>query len=72
MNLLEWDMTFNAFNHLVTRFITFSGQAQQGFYFIEKDDSGLLRQKFYQLVGEEKAVPQVVEVVMGRTLQVGS
>ncbi|KAH7688237.1 ATPase AFG1-like protein [Dioscorea alata] len=44
--------------------------AQQGFYFIGKDDSGLLRQKFYQLVGEEKAVPQVVEVVMGRTLQV--
>ncbi|KAM0939214.1 putative hexokinase [Dioscorea sansibarensis] len=44
--------------------------AQEGFYFIEKDNSGLLRQKFYELVGEEKAVPQVVEVVMGRTLQV--
>ncbi|KAJ0984925.1 hypothetical protein J5N97_003281 [Dioscorea zingiberensis] len=44
--------------------------AQQGFYFIEKDYSGFLQQKFYQLVGEKKAEPQVVEVVMGRTLQV--
>ncbi|XP_022755358.1 AFG1-like ATPase isoform X2 [Durio zibethinus] len=44
--------------------------AEQGFYFIGKDLSGLLKQKFEQLIGENVASPQVVEVVMGRTLQV--
>ncbi|OMO97095.1 ATPase, AFG1-like protein [Corchorus capsularis] len=44
--------------------------AEQGFYFIGKDLSTLLRQKFQQLIGEHVASPQVVEVVMGRTLQV--
>uniref|UniRef100_A0A2P2K7P6 Lactation elevated protein 1 n=1 Tax=Rhizophora mucronata TaxID=61149 RepID=A0A2P2K7P6_RHIMU len=44
--------------------------AEQGFYFIGKDLSGVLRQKFQQLIGEEAAVPLQVEVVMGRTLQV--
>ncbi|XVE71712.1 hypothetical protein DITRI_Ditri10aG0173800 [Diplodiscus trichospermus] len=43
--------------------------AEQGFYFIGKDLSGLLKQKFEQLIGEHIASPQVVEVVMGRTLQ---
>ncbi|XWS73145.1 hypothetical protein CRYUN_Cryun02cG0100500 [Craigia yunnanensis] len=44
--------------------------AEQGFYFIGKDLSGLLKQKFELLIGEHVASPQVVEVVMGRTLQV--
>ncbi|XP_022730581.1 AFG1-like ATPase isoform X2 [Durio zibethinus] len=44
--------------------------AEQGFYFIGKDLSGLLKQKFEQLIGEHVASPQVVDVVMGRTLQV--
>ncbi|CAH8318068.1 unnamed protein product [Eruca vesicaria subsp. sativa] len=44
--------------------------AEEGFYFIGKDISGLLKQKFQQLVGDEPAGPQVVEVVMGRKLQV--
>ncbi|KAI5675681.1 hypothetical protein M9H77_06631 [Catharanthus roseus] len=44
--------------------------AEQGFYFVGKDLSSLLKQKFFQLVGEHKAVPQEVEVVMGRTLRV--
>ncbi|WCJ30177.1 AFG1-like ATPase family protein [Euphorbia peplus] len=44
--------------------------AEQGFYFIGKDLSDLLRQKFQELIGEETPGPQEVEVVMGRTLQV--
>ncbi|KAK6248166.1 hypothetical protein QUC31_019731 [Theobroma cacao] len=44
--------------------------AEQGFYFIGKDLSGILEQKFQQLIGEHVASPQVVEVVMGRTLKV--
>ncbi|KAL0688736.1 hypothetical protein Bca4012_088413 [Brassica carinata] len=44
--------------------------AEEGFYFIGRDISGLLKQKFQQLVGDEPACPQVVEVVMGRKLQV--
>lgn len=45
-------------------------QAEEGFYFIGKDISGLLEQKFQQLVGDQTASPQVVEVVMGRKLEV--
>lgn len=45
-------------------------QAEQGFYFVEKYPSGLLKQKFEQLISHHKAVPQKVEVIMGRRLQV--
>ncbi|KAJ4709464.1 lactation elevated protein 1-like [Melia azedarach] len=44
--------------------------AEQGFYFIGKDLSDLLKKKFGELTGEHAAGPQKVEVVMGRTLQV--
>ncbi|GMI89145.1 hypothetical protein like AT4G30490 [Hibiscus trionum] len=44
--------------------------AEEGFYFIGNDLSTLLKQNFQQLIGEHVASPQVVEVVMGRTLQV--
>ncbi|XP_048337504.1 uncharacterized protein LOC125424347 isoform X2 [Ziziphus jujuba] len=44
--------------------------SEQGFYFIGKDLSVFLKQKFQQLIGQDKACPQEVEVVMGRTLQV--
>ncbi|CBI36595.3 hypothetical protein VitviT2T_016962 [Vitis vinifera] len=44
--------------------------AEQGFFFIEKDASGLVKQKFQHLIGEHTAVPQEVEVVMGRKLQI--
>ncbi|KDP38745.1 hypothetical protein JCGZ_04098 [Jatropha curcas] len=44
--------------------------AQQGFYFIGNDLSGLLKEKFQELIGEQTAGRQEVEVVMGRTLQV--
>ncbi|KAJ8751004.1 hypothetical protein K2173_016185 [Erythroxylum novogranatense] len=44
--------------------------AEQGFYFVGNDSSDILKQKFQQLIGEQTAVPQQVEVVMGRTLQV--
>ncbi|XP_063936722.1 uncharacterized protein LOC108225133 isoform X2 [Daucus carota subsp. sativus] len=44
--------------------------AEQGFYFVEKYPSGLLKQKFEQLISHHKAVPQKVEVIMGRRLQV--
>ncbi|KAL3623844.1 hypothetical protein CASFOL_032660 [Castilleja foliolosa] len=44
--------------------------AEQGFYFVGRNLSGLLKQKFQQLIGEQVAVPQEVEVVMGRKLQV--
>nr|XP_027117458.1 AFG1-like ATPase isoform X1 [Coffea arabica] len=54
----------------VTRDFSLAMQAQQGFYFVGKDLSSLLNEKFHQLIGNHKAVPQEVEVVMGRTLQV--
>ncbi|XP_051117973.1 uncharacterized protein LOC127242463 isoform X2 [Andrographis paniculata] len=44
--------------------------AEQGFYFVGKHLSTLLKQKFQQLIGERVAVPQEVEVVMGRKLKV--
>ncbi|XP_021887331.1 AFG1-like ATPase isoform X1 [Carica papaya] len=44
--------------------------AEQGFYFIGKDLSALLKQKFQQLSGTSSAGPAEVEVVMGRTLKV--
>ncbi|KAJ8767508.1 hypothetical protein K2173_017552 [Erythroxylum novogranatense] len=44
--------------------------AEQGFYFVGKDSSNILEQKFQQLIGEQTAVMQQVEVVMGRTLRV--
>ncbi|XP_034199799.1 AFG1-like ATPase isoform X4 [Prunus dulcis] len=44
--------------------------AEQGFYFVAKDLSGFLIQKFQQLIGEYEAGPQEAEVVMGRTLKV--
>ncbi|KAL7093214.1 hypothetical protein ACP275_11G029400 [Erythranthe tilingii] len=44
--------------------------AEQGFYFVGKHLSSLLKQKFQQLNGEQIAVPQEVEVVMGRKLKV--
>ncbi|XP_073278565.1 uncharacterized protein [Primulina huaijiensis] len=44
--------------------------AQQGFYFVGLHLSSILKQKFEQLIGEQVAVPQEVEVVMGRKLQV--
>nr|VDD40694.1 unnamed protein product [Brassica oleracea] len=45
--------------------------AEQGFYFIGTDLSTLLKQKFQELIGGNVvARPQVVEVVMGRKLQV--
>ncbi|CAL5404354.1 unnamed protein product [Camellia sinensis] len=40
-----------------------------GFYFVGKELTGLLKQEFQHLVGEHKAHPQLVEVVIGRTLQ---
>lgn len=42
----------------------------QGFYLVGRDSSGFLNKKFQQLIGEDTATPQEVEVVMGRTLQV--
>lgn len=44
--------------------------AQQGFYFVGKDSSEVMKQKFWDLIGEHEAGPQEVEVVMGRKLQV--
>ncbi|KAL0891303.1 hypothetical protein Bca101_015286 [Brassica carinata] len=45
--------------------------AEQGFYFIGKDLSTLLKQKYQELIGGNVlARPQEVEVVMGRKLQV--
>ncbi|XP_073044993.1 uncharacterized protein [Primulina eburnea] len=44
--------------------------AEQGFYFVGLHLSSILEQKFQQLIGEQVAVPHVVEVVMGRKLQV--
>lgn len=45
-------------------------QAEKGFYFIGKGHTGFLKQKFQHLVGHDKPGQQVVEVVMGRKLQV--
>ncbi|OVA13125.1 ATPase [Macleaya cordata] len=44
--------------------------AQQGFYFVGKELSDFLKQKFQELIGEHSASPHEVEVVMGRKLQV--
>ncbi|XAR65547.1 Hexokinase [Bertholletia excelsa] len=44
--------------------------AEEGFYFVGKDLSSFLMQKFQELIGKHTAYPQEVEVVMGRTLQV--
>ncbi|XP_057787797.1 uncharacterized protein LOC131005026 [Salvia miltiorrhiza] len=44
--------------------------AEQGFYFVGKHLSDVLVQKFGQLIGEMVAIPEEVEVVMGRKLQV--
>ncbi|XP_010904606.1 uncharacterized protein [Elaeis guineensis] len=46
------------------------GSAGQSFYFVGKVYSELLKQKFYELIGQETPGPEVVEVVMGRQLQV--
>lgn len=54
----------------LTSMRTLGLQAEQGFYFVGKDLSGILKQKFQELIGDETAGPQEVEVVMGRTLQV--
>lgn len=45
-------------------------QAEKGFYFIGKGHTGFLKQKFQHLIGHDKPGQQVVEVVMGRKLQV--
>ncbi|CAL5407162.1 unnamed protein product [Camellia sinensis] len=42
--------------------------AELGFYFVGKELTGLLKQEFQHLGGEHKAHPQLVEVVIGRTL----
>ncbi|XP_026405989.1 AFG1-like ATPase isoform X1 [Papaver somniferum] len=44
--------------------------AQLGFYFVGKELSAFLKEKFQELIGEHSASPQEVEVVMGRKLQV--
>ncbi|KAL8493135.1 hypothetical protein ACS0TY_024373 [Phlomoides rotata] len=45
--------------------------AEQGFYFVGKHSTSFLEQKFRHLIGEyAAALPQEVEVVMGRKLQV--
>jgi peroxisome-assembly ATPase len=47
-----------------------SEQAEQGFYFVGKHYSTLLKQKLQSLIGDEEPSPQTVEVIMGRKLQV--
>jgi hypothetical protein len=47
-----------------------SEQAEQGFYFVGKHYSTLLKQKLQSLIGHEEPSPQTVEVIMGRKLQV--
>lgn len=44
--------------------------AQQGFYFVGKDSSEVMKRKFRDLIGEHEAGPEEVEVLMGRKLQV--
>ncbi|KAJ3687148.1 hypothetical protein LUZ61_016312 [Rhynchospora tenuis] len=46
------------------------GSAEQGYYFVGSKYNQLLKQKFQELVGDEEPRPQVVEVVMGRKLEV--
>ncbi|KAJ4782852.1 Lactation elevated protein 1 [Rhynchospora pubera] len=46
------------------------GSAEQGYYFVGSKYNELLKQKFQELVGDEEPKPQVVEVVMGRRLEV--
>ncbi|KAJ1691797.1 hypothetical protein LUZ63_015952 [Rhynchospora breviuscula] len=46
------------------------GSAEQGYYFVGSKYNELLKQKFQELVGDEEPRPQVVEVVMGRKLEV--
>lgn len=46
------------------------GSAEQGFFFVGKHYTTLLKQKLQTLIGDEEPMPQTVEVVMGRTLQV--
>ncbi|KQJ95827.1 AFG1-like ATPase [Brachypodium distachyon] len=46
------------------------GSAEEGFYFVGKQCSTVLKQKFQSLIGVEEPTPQTVEVVMGRKLQV--
>ncbi|KAJ8497291.1 hypothetical protein OPV22_007843 [Ensete ventricosum] len=46
------------------------GSAEKGFYFIGNGNTGFLKQKFQHLIGHDKPRQQVVEVVMGRKLQV--
>ncbi|XP_034599654.1 uncharacterized protein [Setaria viridis] len=46
------------------------GSAKQGFYFVGKHYSTLLKQKLQSLIGDEEPSPQTVEVIMGRKLQV--
>ncbi|PKA67053.1 hypothetical protein AXF42_Ash004544 [Apostasia shenzhenica] len=43
--------------------------AEQGFYYIGHN-SAVLLQKFYELIGREIPSPQIVEVAMGRQLQI--
>lgn len=45
-------------------------QATQGFYFVGKDLSDVLKKKFEELIGQRKAYPQEVKLEMGRTLKV--
>ncbi|CAN1165447.1 5'-nucleotidase domain-containing protein DDB_G0275467 [Linum perenne] len=45
-------------------------KAEQGFYFVGENISGLLKQKFKELVGKHEVGSEEVEVVMGRKLQV--
>ncbi|KAL6012239.1 hypothetical protein ACLOJK_002717 [Asimina triloba] len=45
-------------------------KVQQGFYFVGLEYHGLLKKKFQQLIGQPVPRPQVVEVVMGRKLEV--
>ncbi|XP_078148830.1 uncharacterized protein LOC144544253 isoform X2 [Carex rostrata] len=46
------------------------GSAEQGYYYVGSKYNQLLKQKFQELVGDEKPRPQVVEVIMGRKLEV--
>ncbi|RCV19156.1 hypothetical protein SETIT_3G361700v2 [Setaria italica] len=46
------------------------GSAEQGFYFVGKHYSTLLKQKLQSLIGDEEPSPQTVEIIMGRKLQV--
>ncbi|KAJ3693359.1 hypothetical protein LUZ60_008839 [Juncus effusus] len=46
------------------------GSAEQGYYFVGSKYNQLLKQKFLELIGHETPKPQIVEVVMGRQLQV--